>query len=291
MTSLQGSLVKFLLKKSNVWNKPVNEVREAMAKIKANGFPKEIDCSQEVYGGVSCEIFENKHTKATKHIVYFHGGGFCLGIYAANKEFVAQIALETGMNVIMPDYRLAPENPYPAALEDAKVVITSLYQHGFAAKDLFIIGDSSGCALVVSALLELKSEGLPMPAAMAFITPLFDLTGNGESFASRSLADPFKLDDPLCIARNYFGQFDTKNPRLSPLFGDLAGLPPMLLHGAEDDVFLSDAQNMKAKSEKAGVSVELKVWKKMWHIFHMQYSFVPEAKRALVELCQFIKNF
>jgi acetyl esterase/lipase len=150
------------------------------------------------------------------------------------------------------------------------------------------MGDSSGCALAVSALLALKQGGVRMPRALAFITPVFDLAGKGETFLTRAEKDPFELKDPLGIAKIYVGSNNPLSPMLSPLYGELQGLPPVLIHAADYDVFLSDSYRFKENAEKAGVNVELKVWRKMWHIFHMQSSFVPESMKALKELCSHI---
>jgi acetyl esterase/lipase len=123
---------------------------------------------------------------------------------------------------------------------------------------------------------------------MAFITPLFDLTGQGESFISKAAKDPFKLADPLGIAKNYIGNNNPAFPMLSPLFGDLSGLPSVLIHAAEYDVFYSDSVRFIEKASAAGVKAEIKVWRKMWHIFPMQDKVVPEAAKALKELCTYI---
>lgn len=285
MNSFQSCLVRFMLRRSNIWNKPVNEARKTMEGVKANELPKGIEISREMVNGVSCEVFRHSSGKKDKVIIYYHGGGFCLGIFPANREFVAKICLMTGADVYMPDYRLAPENPFPAALEDAKAVYSGIVENGFHGKDIIIMGDSSGCALAVSTLLELKQSNMEMPCALKFITPVFDFAGKGESFISKAAKDPFKPDDPLGIAKIYVAANNPTSPLISPLYGELDGLPPILIHAAEYDVFLSDSTRFAEKAKNAGVKVDIKVWRKMWHTFHMQESIVPESKKAFNEIC------
>lgn len=285
MNSIQSSLVRFMLRRSNIWNKPLNEVRKTMEGIKVNDMPKGIEISRKTVNGVGCEVFRHPLGMKDKVILYYHGGGFCLGIYPSNREFAAKICSMTEIDVYMPDYRLAPENPFPAALEDAIAVYRGIIEKGYNGKDVIIMGDSSGCALAVSALLALKQSDIEMPCTMNFITPVFDLAGKGDSFTLKAAKDPFKLVDPLEIAKIYVAANNPTSPLISPLYGELDGLPPVLLHAAEYDVFLSDSTRFAEKAEKAGVKVDIKVWRKMWHIFHMQAPFVPESKKALLEIC------
>lgn len=284
MASLRSALVRFLLRRADLWNKPLSDIRKSLESIKGRGLPRGLELRKENIKGVAVERLTPPGAPEKKAILYFHGGGFCLGIYPANREFVARIAMESGLPVVLPDYRLAPENPFPAALEDAVAVYKGLMGEGYTEKDVVVMGDSSGCALALSALLVLKQSGVAMPSSLAFITPVFDLAGTGETFVSRAPKDPFRLKDPLGIAKLYVGANNPSSPVLSPLYGDLAGLPKAIIHAADYDVFLSDSVRLAERAKKAGVQVELKVWRKMWHIFHMQAAVVPEAEKAVKEL-------
>lgn len=291
MSSIQSVIIRFLLRRADIWNRPLEEVRHGLEKIKkAAGAPAGIRAEKTEMNGLSFEAFRHEAKKHDSVILYFHGGGFCIGIYHPNREFVARLAELTEMDVYMPDYRLAPEHPFPAALEDAVAAYQGLVQKGHAESDILIMGDSSGCALALSALLALKQKGEKMPRALAFITPVFDLTGSGASFITRARKDPFRLEDPLGIAKGYLGANDAASPLISPLFGDLEGLPPMFIHGADYDVFLSDAERLADRAKNAGVQVEMKVWEHMWHIFHMQAAVVPESRQAMNELCGFCRG-
>jgi acetyl esterase/lipase len=285
MGSIQALITRSLLRKSGIWNKPLEEIRATMAGLKGSGMPEGVAVSTETISGVSCEVFRHSGKASRRTVLYFHGGGFCLGIYAANREFVAKLSQLLNADICMPDYRLAPEHPFPTALDDAQAVYQALKDE----ENLTVMGDSSGCALALSALLSAKQNGSRMPKAIVMITPVLDLADKGERIAESVRKDPFALVDPLGLTRHYTAGQDTASPAISPIFGELSGLPPMLIHAAQYDVFLSDACRFVEQAASAGVQAELKVWKKMWHIFHMQSPFVPEASRALQEINAFIK--
>lgn len=292
MGSLQASITRTMIKKSDMWNHPLDEIRKTMEAIPdSEGIPEGILHESSTLNGVAIESFRHAEKKRDKVMLYFHGGGFCLGIYPANRAFAATLAKETGMDVVLPDYRLAPEHPFPAALEDAIAVYKGLlHSEGYRAEDIVIAGDSSGCALALSTLMVLRRSGEQMPERCAFITPVFDLAGTGESFRTKAAKDPFQLRDPLGIAKIYVGENTPTMPELSPLFGSLSGLPKMLIQAAEYDVFLSDAQRIVERVKKMGEQAELRLWKRMWHVFPMQHAFVPEAKQALSEFCAYLRD-
>ena len=282
--SAQADMVREMLRKADMWNKPLEEIRAAMEAIPGRGMPEGVVASRMELSGVPCEAFRS--AKRVKHAaMYFHGGGFCLGIYAANREFVAGLAQSLGADIYMPDYRLAPEHPFPVALEDARAAYQGLLGLGY--ESLLVMGDSSGCALALSALLAVQESGGRLPDSLVMITPVLDLA-EGETPCAAARKDPFQMKDPLSLTRNYTAGCDTKSPEISPLYGELGGLPPVLIHAAQYDVFVGDAQRFAARAKEAGAQVELKVWKWMWHIFHMQAAFVPEAAQAVGEIRAFV---
>ena len=289
MASVQSACIRFLLSRANLWNKPIAEIRESLKKVKPQGIPSGVSEEFAAINGVGCKVMIPAEGLNNKAILYFHGGGFCLGIYHPNREFAARMAKKCGVKVFMPNYRLAPENPFPAALEDAMAVYKGMLLEGYSAGNIVAAGDSSGCGLLLSALLALKKSGAEMPSAISMITPALDFAGKGESFLTKAKNDPFRLKDPLGVAKVYVGSNNPLSPDISPLYGDLAGLPPILIHGAEYDVFVSDAVRFEEAARQAGVDVRLKTWQKMWHIFHMQDTVVPEAKDALREMCAYMR--
>ncbi len=289
MASVQSACIRVLLSRANLWNKPIAEIRESLKKVKPQGIPSGVSEEFAAINGVGCKVMIPAEGLNNKAILYFHGGGFCLGIYHPNREFAARMAKKCGVKVFMPNYRLAPENPFPAALEDAMAVYKGMLLEGYSAGNIVAAGDSSGCGLLLSALLALKKSGAEMPSAISMITPALDFAGKGESFLTKAKNDPFRLKDPLGVAKVYVGSNNPLSPDISPLYGDLAGLPPILIHGAEYDVFVSDAVRFEEAARQAGVDVRLKTWQKMWHIFHMQDTVVPEAKEALREMCAYMR--
>lgn len=284
--SEQADMVRRMLREADMWNRPLGEIRAAMEAMPGQGMPEGVVATRMELGGVPCEVFRGRQ-RTGRAAVYFHGGGFCLGIYAANREFVAGLSQSLCADIYMPDYRLAPEHAFPAALEDAKAAYHAMLTLGY--DRLLVTGDSSGCALALSALLAAKRSGEAMPDAIVMMTPVLDLAGGGEVSADAQ-QDPFQMKDPLALARNYTAGYDATLPDISPLYGDLTGLPPILIHAAQYDVFAGDAQRFAARAEEAGVAVELKVWEGMWHIFHMQSAFVPEAAQAMEEIREFMEE-
>lgn len=284
MGSIQALITRSLLRKSGIWNKPLDEIRETMTAIKSTGMPDGIKADKVSLGGVSCDVFRHTASQARRTVLYFHGGGFCLGIYTANREFVAKLSQLLEADIYMPDYRLAPEHPFPAAFKDAQSAYQSLAQ----TEKLIVMGDSSGCALSLSALLMGKKSGVKMPDALVMLTPVLDLAGKDERIAQSIRKDPFMLADPLGLTKHYTAGHDASTPVISPMYGELNGLPPMLIHAAQYDVFLSDACRFTERAADAGVQAELKIWKKLWHIFHMQSPFVPEAVKAMGEIRTFV---
>lgn len=290
MGSVQSWMIRCLLNRSNMWNKPVAGIRNEMEKVKTKGLPEGVIVEDLTLHKVKVKKIVPEDNFRSKVILYFHGGGFCLGIYKPNLEFVSRIAKDCGMVVYMPDYRLAPEYPFPAALEDAMACYKELILQGYKSEDIIVMGDSSGCGLALSALLLLRKRTIPMPRKLVLLTPVLDFAGTGKTFRTRAKKDPFRIDDPLGIAKIYVGDNNPTSSTISPIYGELEGLPPMLVHGADYDVFLSDSIRLYEKANKSGVEVELKVWEKMWHIFHMQANLVPESQRAMNELYDYVLN-
>lgn len=271
----------------DIWNLPLPRLRELLAGLPGEDLPEGVERRTVELGGVPCFVFRPRGAPRDRGLLYFHGGGFCLGIFPSNSAFVARIARLTGLEVVLPDYRLAPEHPYPAALHDAVAVCRAALQ---AVPRTAVIGDSSGCALALSAALVLKEARERLPASFAFLTPMLDPAGEGESLRTRASCDPFRMKDPLALVRIYLVGNDPRDPLVSPLHGDLAGLPPILIHAADHDVFLSDAERLARRASAAGVKVDLKIWDGMAHLFHMQAGAVPQAAQALEELAAFLAS-
>lgn len=292
MASLQSALVRFLIKKTVNWNKPLAEMRSDLVKMGGKlNIPAGMKYSQREINGVKVEEFlptNNRTGGRIRAIVYVHGGGYSLGLVNTNRNFVMNIARQSGCRVVLVDYRLAPENTFPAALEDFLGAYRGLLAEGVQPKEIAILGDSSGCGLALTGLTCLRDVGDPMPAALVAMCPMVDQTNSGETFHTRAHLDPYQMDPKYYMNQYVLIGQDPHNPLLSPLYADLHGLPPMLIHAADHDVFLSDATRLAEKAREAGVPVTLKVWDSMWHIFQMSAALLPEGRASLNEIYAFL---
>ena len=171
-------------------------------------------------------------------------------------------------------------------------VYTGLINKNYKSENIIFIGDSSGCGLILAALLKVKEIKLPMPSALIFISPVVDYTKTAKSLISQRTKDPYQYDNPFYIADIFLADNDVNNCFISPLYGELSQFPPMLIHGSEYDVFLDDSINLVKKADENGVNVTIKIWKELWHVFHVAADIVPEGQQALNEIYKFInKNF
>lgn len=289
MASLQSFVLRYLIRKTINWNKPLEEVRKFQYNIEQKvKIPHGISIEKITTGCNESEWFIPRGCSGSHTLVYFHGGGYCLGIVNANRNFVMKLASDLNQPIVLLNYRLAPENPFPAALDDAvECLLYLLQKKQFKADQIGIIGDSSGCGLCMAALSILKSRSIPLPAFQVFMTPVVDLTKTGQSFKTKARKDPYQLKEHFFIDNNYTSGLDVYSPLLSPLYGDLKYFPETLIQAAEYDVFLSDAQRLHQKLTEAGVKSHYTLWRKTWHNFQMSAALLPEARKAITD----IKNF
>jgi monoterpene epsilon-lactone hydrolase len=225
-------------------------------------------------------------------IVYFHGGAYVLGSARAYRNFVGQIAERAKTAAFVVDYSLAPERRFPAAVDDAKAVYLALAAAGFS--KLAIAGDSAGGGLALSLLLLItevaQTEGLPKPSAAAVISPWTDLALTGNSMADRAGADPLLTRESLAgAAQLYLGDHDRRDPKASPLYGHMCGLPPVLFHVGEDEILLDDSRRFASRIEAAGGVAELHIWEGMTHVFASNLA-LQSAKDALANIGEFLQR-
>lgn len=241
-------------------------------------------------GGVRAEWLEPDNAASDKVMLYLHGGGYAIGSCATHRALAARIAQSCGARALVLDYRLAPEHPFPAALEDAVAGYRWLLQQGISPQDILIAGDSAGGGLALATLVYLRDIGESLPASTFCISPWTDLEGTGESLRTRAKADPWVTRDALALGRHYVGAHDPRLPLISPLYADLLGLPAMLIHVGTDEIILSDSTRIAERARAAGVDVTLKVWEGMWHVFHCFAPHVPEANQAIEEAGRFVRK-
>lgn len=222
-------------------------------------------------------------------ILYFHGGGYVYGSAATHGKMMGAIACAASARVLALDYRLAPEHPQPAAIEDACAAYLSLVESGISPKRIVFAGDSSGGGLVFSALIALRNSGVILPAAAVGISPWVDLECSDTSFDSNSLYDPVTREACLVAASAYLNGSNARAPEVSPLFADLKGLPPLLIHAGEVEVLHDQISEFVKKAKLAELNVEFSVYDDMVHVWHMLIGFTPQAEKAIDEIAEFIK--
>lgn len=224
-------------------------------------------------------------------VVAMHGGAFFAGSPATHLALASEIAVRANARVLLPDYRLAPEHAYPAALLDGLAVLKRLLAQGLDPSRLCLCGDSAGASLVLSMALAMKDSGLQQPACMVLLSPFVDLTLTAPSVHSNAKLDPLLSRIPLMRgAQAYCGQIELDDPRVSPLFAPLQGLPPLLIQCGSDEILLDDAQRLAQAAQAAGVSVQCEVYPSMWHDFQVFGAWLKDADRALWQIAQFIRN-
>lgn len=241
--------------------------------------------------GVRAEWVSGPGAGRDHALVYLHGGGYYGGSLTTHREIAARVSLAAGAPVLLLDYRLAPEHPFPAAVEDATRAYRWLLSKGFPAGRLAVAGDSAGGGLAVSAMLDLKASGDPLPAAGVCLSPWFDLALTGESIESRASADPIlRPSDLPFVAKCYLGSADPRTPAASPLYGDLAGLPPILIQVGTDEILLDDSRRFAERAGRAGVTVRLDTWEEMFHVWQAYARLIPEARRAIARIGAFLRD-
>jgi acetyl esterase/lipase len=228
--------------------------------------------------------------RADAAVLYLHGGGYVIGSPRSHRHLAAAIAAAAGVTALVPDYRLGPEHPYPAAVEDAVAAYVWLLRQGIEPGRIVVAGDSAGGGLTVATLLAIRDRGRPLPAGGVCISPWVDLTCGGASYATRADRDPIvKREGVAEMARLYLGGAEAKTPLASPLHADLRRLPPLLIHVGDDEVLLDDSVQLAAQAKAAGVDATLETWPEMIHVWHWFLPMLEEARRAVSGIGEFVK--
>lgn len=222
-------------------------------------------------------------------LLYFHGGGYVIGSCRSSRHLISKIVKASGMAALSVEYRLAPEHPFPAALEDAVAAYQYLLGQGYAPANIGLVGDSAGGALALAAMHHMRERQLPFPAAAVCLSPPTDFCGTGESMVTRAHIDPLSPRPAWdYFQRLYVGAHDPAHPLISPLYGDFHGFPPLMIHAGDHELLRDDALRVGAKARAAGVEVVCKAWPRMWHVFPALAGILPEARAALAELGAFL---
>ncbi len=229
---------------------------------------------------------EPRHARKT--LLYLHGGGYILGSAPAQLGIPLRIGATAGVLVLSVDYRLAPEHPYPAAVDDCLAAYRWLLQAGYRGRDVAFIGDSAGGGLAITCALAAQRDKLPLPAAVAALSPLGDLTPASDTRTTLADWDPIVVGDPTERFALYAGQHDPRDPLISPVYADFTGFPPLLIQVGTREVLLSDSIRLARRARAAGVDVTLDPWEGMWHVWQ-DHATAPEARQAAAEVGRFLE--
>ena len=282
------------MQKLDVSNVPVETARkhlETVAKtllVRAVG----VHVEQSQIAGIDVDWHRPKGAREDKLLLYLHGGAYVLGSRRTHRQLVSHMARAAGVTAVVPEYRLAPEHPFPAAIDDAVAVYRGLLESGFKPENIVISGDSAGGGLSVATLLALRHAGDILPAAAVLLSPFLDVTASGESATTRADQDPwFNVSDMAVVARYYCPDENKwRDPLVSPVFANVSGLPPMLIQVGDDEILLDDSTRLAEKLEAAGIDVEIEVWPDMWHVFQMFVGKMPESRRAIEKIGAYINK-
>jgi epsilon-lactone hydrolase len=242
-------------------------------------------------GGIKADRITTPVSQPDRNILYLHGGGFVAGSPSCYRHLTWRIATATRGRVLVIDYRLAPEHPFPAALEDAVAAYRWLLADGADPRRIAVIGDSAGGGLALAMLLRLRDDGMPLPAAAVALSPWTDLALTGPSLRQNAGADPMlDVGHTTKVAEYYLAGADPRIPYASPLYGDPRGLPPTLIQVGSDEILRDDAVRMADRLRAAGCRAELEIWPRMPHVWHLFAPLLPEACRAIERIGAFVQR-
>jgi len=295
MVSKEMKRIIKMLKRLNEMavKKRLEDIRNAQEQMAAIGeMSKDITIEDIMVNGISSVWISSPGVTKDQVVLYLPGGGYIQGSTNLHKDLVSRISRASKSRVLMIDYRLAPENPYPAALEDSVSAYKWLIDNkGINPKSIVISGDSAGGGLTAATLLKLRDIGITLPAAAILLSPWTDLDITGDSVRSKRRIDPYIDASALFFdADLYVGNNDPKNPYISPLYGDLKGLPPLLIQVGSAELILDDSIRFAEKAKSAGVEVILDVWEDMVHVFQVFAAWVPEGEQAIEKIGEFIQK-
>jgi len=270
---------------------PIEDLRAAYERFTAD-FPLPADARVDEVdaGGVPALWVSTPGAATDGAVMHLHGGGFLIGSPRVYREMAVRMSRACGLRVLVIDYRLAPEHPFPAAVEDAAKAYRWLLTQVSSPSRIALSGDSAGGGLTLSTLLTARDSGLPLPSAAAVLSPWVDLEATGETIVTRADVDPIVSRDLLLnMAGAYLAGQDARAPLASPLHADLGGLPPLLIQVGTRETLLDDAIRLADRARGAGVDVTLDVVEDLPHVFTLFASFLPEAQTAIERMGAFIE--
>lgn len=295
MSSLRARLIRSLtsryIRSIDLANADVGKMRRRLDQLgRLTRVARNVAIEEDRLYGLKAEWYRPENALSGKILLYLHGGAFVLGSCDSHRKLVTQIARAGRIDAVMPEYRLAPEHPYSAGLQDCVGVYRALLDYGYNPDNIVVGGDSAGGGLTMSLMLELRHSGLPLPAAAVLLSPFLDLTASGESVTTRAAQEPwFRAEDVHVVIRYYCPDENLENPLISPVFANVAGLPPTLVQVGDDEILLSDSTRIVEKMQAAGVEAELQIYPEMWHVFQLFVGKMPESRVAVDKIGDFIR--
>ncbi|WP_037602322.1 alpha/beta hydrolase [Streptacidiphilus rugosus] len=267
----------------------IEEQRSGFAAAMSRPAPEGVATRRTVLGGRPTLELVPENASGGGQLLYLHGGGYVIGSPETHAGMVGELALRTGLRTLSVDYRLAPEHPFPGAVDDGLAAYRELLEAGTDPRELVLAGDSAGGGLSIATLLAAREAGLPQPAAVVVFSPWADLTLSGESIRTKASADPiFTAADIQAYADLYLGAGDPADPLASPVFADLTGLPPLLVQVGANELLLDDAVRLAARAGAADVEVTLEIGAGLPHVYQHQHGRLDEADAALDRAAEFL---
>lgn len=275
-----------------ILNTPLEEQRRMWEEYAAAAkIPEGIRIIKEKINDIDVEWLIPEKGAMDQVIVYFHGGGLNQGSIITHRKLCAYVALYTGKRVLVHDYPLAPEHPYPAALNASTGLYLTLLMRGFDSEKIIFGSDSSGSTLSLATMLQLRDQKEPLPGASFHFSPMIDYSLSGESLEERKDREPQLFIEDLEMTADFYCEASVrKEPYVSPVFGDFTGFPPMLIHVGSEEMLWSDAERLAQQSKDNGVHVAFKSWEGLWHVFQSKAETVPESRESLKETAIFLKE-
>lgn len=289
--SLKARFWRIILRKVFKENRlTIEENRARSARTaKLTRIPKDVTIADVEVDGIRAKWISPSHEKSGKIILHLHGGGYVTGGMDSHLMMCIPMAQTLKTKILLPEYRLAPEQPFPAAVDDVVKVYRWALTQGYQPQDIILSGDSAGGGLALATVLSLRDAGNLLPAAVICMSPWTDLTFTGQSHITKAKADCVLLTDVLREwAACYAGTETPNNPLISPIYADFHNFPPLLIQVGSDEILLDDSRMLAEKVKADGVNVTLKVWDEMWHVWPALGDLLPESKKSFEEIGEFI---
>ncbi len=285
-------IVQMLKAQPITGNPSLSETRAGFEKM-AGAFPVEADVKVEPVnaGGIKAEWITAPGADAGRAVLYLHGGGYVIGSINTHRSLAGRISRAAKARVLLIDYRLAPEHPFPAAVDDSVAAYRWMLSTGLKPARIAVAGDSAGGGLTIATLVAIRDAKLPLPAAGVGLSPWVDLEGIGESMQTKASVDPMVQRAGLLeMAKLYLGGKDARSPLAAPLYADLTGLPPLLIQVGTAETLLDDSTRIAERARKAGVKVTLEPWENMVHVWHIFAAMLDEGQQAIDKVGQFVQT-